>query len=183
MRTDLSKYDNSWYKPGGSSLKRTLWYFVNVLFFINPLNPLSSLKVFFLRLFGAKVGKNVVIKPSVNIKYPWRLSIGNNTWIGEKVWIDNLDHVTIGSNCCISQDAMLLCGNHHFGKVTFDLSTKPIMIEDGVWIGARSVVVGGVVCESHSVLMACSLAASNLKSYGIYRGQPCSWIKERVIEE
>ena len=92
-QTDLSKYDNSWYKPGGNPLSRLMWYFVNALFFINPLNPFSGLKVFWLKLFGAKIGKGVIIKPGVNIKYPWHLSIGNHCWIGEKVWIDNLTPV------------------------------------------------------------------------------------------
>src|SRR3712207_2062095 len=87
---DLSKYNNDWYSHGASKLKRVVWHFVNVLFFINPLNPISSLKIFLLRIFGAKIGKGVVIKPSVNIKHPWFLTIGNYTWIGENVWIDNL---------------------------------------------------------------------------------------------
>ena len=80
---------------------------------MNPLNPFSGLKVFLLQLFGAKVGKGVVIKPNVNIKYPWLLEIGDYTWIGERAWIDNLAQVKIGKNCCISQGAMLLCGNNN----------------------------------------------------------------------
>ena len=65
-KTDLSKFDNSWYKPGGTAVKRILWYFINVLFFQTPYNLFSSLKIFWLKIFGAKVGKGVVIKPSVN---------------------------------------------------------------------------------------------------------------------
>ena len=133
--TDFSRYDNSWYHPGGGSLKRITWYFVNILFFINPLNPLSGLKVALLRLFGAKVGKGVVVKPCVNIKYPWRLEVGNYAWIGENVWIDNLARVRIGNNVCVSQGAMLLCGNHNYKKTTFDLMIGKITLEDGSWVG------------------------------------------------
>ena len=110
--TDLSKFNNSWYQVGASYPKQLIWYFVNVLFFKSSFNPFSSLKVALLRAFGAKVGRGVVIKPSVNIKYPWKLSIGDYSWIGEEVWIDNLDQVKIGANCCISQGALLLCGSH-----------------------------------------------------------------------
>jgi acetyltransferase-like isoleucine patch superfamily enzyme len=127
--TDLSQYDNSWYNTGAGKLKTTLWYMTNVLFFINPLNPLSGIKVRLLRLFGATIGKGVVIKPGVNIKHPWRLIIGNHTWIGEKVWIDNLDMVTIGSHCCLSQGVLLLCGNHNYKRPTFDLMIAPIVLE------------------------------------------------------
>ena len=77
IKTDLSKYDNSWYQPG-SFIKRTLWFYINVLFFINPLNPSSLVKKILLRLFGAKIEKGVVIKPGVNIKYPWKLIIKEN---------------------------------------------------------------------------------------------------------
>jgi putative colanic acid biosynthesis acetyltransferase WcaF len=181
-KTDLSKYYNSYYKPGKNNIVRTVWYFVNVLFFINPLNPFSCLKVVMLRLFGAKVGKGVIIKPSVNIKYPWRLKIGNYVWIGEGVWIDNLDEVEITDNCCISQGALLLTGNHNYKKSTFDLITGKIMLEEGVWIGANSIVAPGVICQSHSVLSAGSLISSNMEAYGIYSGNPAKKIRTRYIE-
>lgn len=181
MRTDLSIYDNSWYNPGGGAFKRILWYFTNVLFFINPLNPSSGIKVRLLRLFGAKIQKGVVIKPRVNIKYPWNLSIGDYSWIGENVWIDNLTHVTIGSNVCISQGAMLLCGNHDYKRPTFDLMIKPIVIEDGAWVGAQSTVCPGVKMHSHSVLCVGSIASKNLMPFSIYRGNPAVKVSERVM--
>ncbi len=133
-------------------------------------------------MFGAKIGANVVIKPSVNIKYPWKLTIGANSWIGENVWIDNLELVTIGENCCISQGALLLCGNHNFSISTFDLIAKPIVLENGVWIGAKSIVSGGVTCFSHSILSIQSATSKDLKSFCIYRGNPAVEIKERKIQ-
>ena len=180
-KTELSKFDNSWYNPGGNPLKRVLWYFVNVAFFLNPWNPISALKVFLLKLFGAKIGKGVIIKPSVNIKYPWRLEIGNHVWIGEKVWIDNLDDVKIGNNVSISQGAMLLCGNHNYKKTTFDLIIGQIILEDGVWIGAHSIVAPGVTCESHALLAVNSVAVKNLKAYTIYQGNPAKELRKREI--
>ncbi len=179
--TNLAIYDNRWYNPGGGVMKRCFWYFINVLFFINPLNPSSSVKILLLRLFGAIVGKGVVIKPGVNIKYPWYLTVGDYSWIGERVWIDNLSMVTIGAHCCLSQGAMLLCGNHHFGKVTFDLMVQPIVLEDGVWLGAQSVVSPGITCGSHSVLSVMSVASQNMDSYFVYRGNPAVKVKERPL--
>jgi putative colanic acid biosynthesis acetyltransferase WcaF len=181
-RADLSTYNNDWYNPGASALKRTLWYFVNASLFINPLNPLSGLKVKLLRLFGARVGKGVTLKPNINIKYPWLLEIGDHVWIGEGVWIDNLALVSIGSHVCISQGALLLTGNHNYKKKTFDLMVGKIILADGAWVGAKSVVCPGVTCGSHSVLAVGSVAAKDLKPYFIHQGNPAVPVRERTIE-
>lgn len=181
MKTDLSVYDNSWYNPGKGLFKRLIWYIANVLFLLNPLNPFSGIKIRILRLFGAKIGKGVNIKPCVNIKYPWLLEIGDYTWIGENVWIDNLATVQIGSNVCISQGAMLLCGNHNYKKATFDLMIGNITLEDGSWVGAQSVVCPGVTLHSHSVLGVNSVANHDLEPYSIYQGNPAQKIRSRSI--
>ena len=180
QRIQLAQYDNSWYKPG-PKWKITLWLFVNLLFFNNRVAIFNALKCTILRLFGAKVGKGVIIKPSVNIKYPWFLHIGNDVWIGESVWIDNLGFVTIGNDVCISQGAFLLTGNHNYKKSLFDLMIGTIIIEDGVWIGAKSTVCPNVTCKSHSVLTVSSVATTDLEPYGIYQGTPAQKIKMRII--
>ena len=108
--------------------------------------------------------------------------IGDNAWIGEKVWIDNLGKVSIGNNVCLSQGCMLLSGNHDYTKPTFDLIVKEITLEDGVWIGARAIVCGGVVCKDHSVLSVASVATKNLEPYTINVGNPAAPIKERKLE-
>ncbi len=183
IKTDLSKFNNSWYNPGTNVLKRTIWYYTNVFFFLNPWNPFSSLKVILLRIFGAKIGKGVVIKPAVNIKYPWNLVIRNHVWIGEKVWVDNLANVEVGDNVSISQSAMLLCGNHNYKKSTFDLITGEIKLEEGVWIGADSIVTPGITCKSHSILAVNSVATKDLEAYTIYQGNPAVEVRKRNIKE
>lgn len=172
MRPDLASFNNAWYSPGGSSLKRLAWYFVNALFFINPLNPSSALKVWLLRLFGAKVGVGVNIKPGVNVKYPWRIAIGDHSWIGERVWLDSLDDLRIGNHCCISQGAMLLTGNHDYKKSTFDLIVKPIELRDGSWVGAQCTVCPGAVLEEDCILAVGSVAVGVLQANSIYQGNP-----------
>jgi len=180
LKTDLSTYNNSWYTPG-SRLKRLLWYFVNEVFFKSGLLPISGLKVFLLRLFGAKIGAGVIIKPNVNIKYPWMLSIEDHCWIGEAVWIDNLDTVTIESNVCLSQGAFLLCGNHNYKSTSFDLIVKPIVLKEGAWIGAKSIVGPGVTVFEHAILSIGSATSVDLEAYGIYRGNPAHKVNQREI--
>ena len=125
----------------------------------------------------------MIIKPHVHIKYPWKLSVGDYSWIGEYVWIDNLDTVQIGSNVCLSQGALILSGNHDYSSASFDLILKPIEIQDGAWIGAKAVVIQGVKVGSHSVLSVGSVASSDLEEFGIYRGNPAEFVKRREIEE
>ncbi len=181
-QVDNGSYNNEEFKKniGAGKLKRLLWYVTNVLFFINRLNPLSGLKCFLLRCFGARIGKGVVIKPGVNIKYPWKLAVGDHTWIGESVWIDNLADVEIGKSVCISQGAMLLTGNHNYKKSSFDLMVYKIVLEDGVWVGAKAVVCG-VRLHSHAVLTVNSVATKNLEAFKVYAGNPAVFVRERSI--
>ena len=180
LKTTLNQYDNSWYQPGRSALVRLSWYFVNCVFFQSALLPFNALKVYLLRLFGARVGRGATIKPSVNIKYPWRLRVGDHVWIGEGVWIDNLADVTISNQVCLSQGAMLLTGSHDYKRPTFDLITGDITLEEGVWVGARAVVCPGVTCGSHSVLSVNSVATTHLEAYKVYQGNPAVAKRERI---
>jgi len=179
LKTDLSKYNNTWYNPGASIIKRTIWLFMNAFIFKTSLIPISRIKVSLLKAFGATIGKGVEIKPCVNIKYPWYLTIGDFTWIGENVWIDNLTSTKIGANVCISQGAMLLTGNHNYKTTTFDLIVSGIVIEDGAWIGAQTVVCPGVTIGTHAVLSVGSIANKNLLPYTIYQGVPAIKIRNR----
>lgn len=178
--TDLSKYSNKEYNAG-NIFKRLIGYIIGECF-VNSAIPGSVWRVWVLRCFGAKVGKGVVIKPYVKIKYPWKLEIGDYSWIGEHVWIDNLGKVKIGNNACISQGAMLLCGNHNYKKITFDLIVRGITIEDGAWVGAKSVVCPGVVLKSHSILTVGSILIQSTEPYAIYQGNPAVKIRDRIIE-
>ena len=181
-KTDLSKYDNSWYNTGGSTLKRFIWYYINEWFINCGWVFMSIVKVALLRAFGAKIGKGVCIKPHVNVKYPWNLTIGDYAWIGENVWIDSLVPIHIGNNAVVSQGAMLLTGNHNYKSPSFDLIVKEITIEDGAWVGAQSTVCPGITMKSHSVLTVGSIATKDCEAYCIYQGNPAVKIKDRIIE-
>jgi putative colanic acid biosynthesis acetyltransferase WcaF len=181
ININLEQYDNKWYKPG-SKIKIFLWMLTSILIFRTSIPIPSFIKAFILRVFGSKVGTGVVIKPNVNIKYPWKLCIGNNTWIGEDVWIDNLGFVFIGDNCCLSQGCYLLTGNHDFTSEYFNLLVSDINIKNEAWIGAMSIVCPGINCERGSVLTVGSIATKNLESFSIYQGNPAIKIKDRILK-
>jgi putative colanic acid biosynthesis acetyltransferase WcaF len=185
ITTEQRRVNNAAYRTtiaiGASRPKQVAWYFTNIIFFMNPMVISSGIKVSLLKWFGARIGKGVRIKPSVNIKFPWKLEIGDHSWIGEKVWIDNLSTVAIGSHVTLSQGALLLTGSHDHTSQTFDFLSQPIILEDGVWIGAQAVVGGGCRCGSHSILGINSVAESDLQPYTIYKGNPAIPVLRRMI--
>lgn len=179
-KVDLASFDNAWYKPG-SPVKRLAWYICNRLF-IKTYFPFPQVfKRYLLIAFGARIGGGLVLKPDVNIKYPWFLEIGENVWIGEAVWIDNLAHVKIGNNVCLSQGAFLLTGNHDYKSQRFDLIIKPIIIEDGAWVGAKAIVCPGVTVASHSIISVGSVIGKDTYPDTIYKGNPAIAHKQRSI--
>jgi putative colanic acid biosynthesis acetyltransferase WcaF len=165
----LDQFDNSGFDRGRSRAVEALWRAAEGLLFSSWI-PGSAWRRSLLRLFGARVGKSVVIKPHVRVKFPWKLSIGDHSWIGERAWIDNLAEVQIGAHCCLSQGAYLCTGNHRWDRDAFDLVTGPIRIEDHCWIGARASVAPGVTCGEGAVLAMGSVAAHDLREWYVHRG-------------
>jgi len=181
LTTDKSTFDNSWYKPG-SFIKRTVWYFINAIFFMNPLFPFRSIKPSLLRMFGAKVGHHCLIKPSVNIKYPWFLEMGDYVTLGERVWVDNLAKVKLGSQVTLSQGVVLITGNHNYKSVSFDLIVKEIHIQEGAWIGANAIVGPGVIVGKNAVLSMGASATKDLDANTIYAAGDPQAVRKRVFE-
>ncbi|MFI3302526.1 MAG: WcaF family extracellular polysaccharide biosynthesis acetyltransferase [Rikenellaceae bacterium] len=181
-QTKLSLFRTEGFDKGASGIKQIAWYFVNALIVNTSWMPITSVKVALIRAFGARIGRGIVLKNRVNIKFPWKLTVGDNVWLGERVWIDNLDFVAIGNDVCISQGAMLLTGNHDYTIPEFYYRNAPITLEDGVWIGAQAVVCPGVRAHSHSILAVGSVATKPLEAYGIYQGNPSVKIRERIFK-
>lgn len=131
------------------NFKTYLWFIINYLIF-NSFLPFSNFKILILRAFGAKIGKNVILKNFIRIKNPENLIIYNNVWIGEGVWIDNIAKVIINENTCISQGVYFCTGNHDRKKVTFDLIEKPIVVGKNCWIAAKCIIGPGAKIKNHS---------------------------------
>lgn len=155
------------------------WYAIKCLLFLPPWPAPSIVKRAVLRFFGAQVGRGVVIKPRVNIHLPWKLSVGEFSWIGEEVFILNFEPVAIGAHCCISQRVFLCTGNHDYKQPDFPFRNQPITVEDGAWVGAQSFVGPGVTVGSEAVICAGSVVTSNLPPQKVCRGNPCSPFKDR----
>jgi len=178
---NLSRYTPGNFDRGAGVLKEALWIVVSLILFRLCPFSFSALKCFVLRAFGARVGKNVTIKPQVKITFPWKLTVGGHVWLGEECWLLNLERINLGSHVCISQRAFLCTGSHDYKRTSFNLIVKPITLENGAWLGAGCWVGPGVTVGAHAVLTAGSVAAKNLEANGIYRGNPAALVKQRII--
>jgi len=164
MKTRLDFFDpNKGLDRGRSKLVEAVWYLLKCAFFLSALPWPSGLKVRLLRAFGAKIGRGVVIKPRVNIHFPWKLEIGDHVWIGEEVFILNFEPVRIGSHVCISQRAFLCTGNHDYNDPAFSYRNAPITIGDGAWIGACVFVGPGVRVDEEMVAAAGAVVTRGTK--------------------
>ena len=179
----LAAFNGSGFNKGAGFLKITLWYFVNALLVRASWNPFMGIKIALLRMFGAKIGKGLVIKNNVVIKSPWNLTVGDDCWLGEDCWIDNLDKVCIGNNVCISQGALLLTGNHDYTVSSMPYRNGAITLEDGAWIGAKAVVCPGVTVHRNAILTVGSVATQEMKVDGIYQGNPAVRVRTRVLKD
>ena len=177
---DLSKATHGQFKRIRPKWFEAIWIICEWLLLTNPLQVSSRVRVWILRLFGAKIGTNLIIRPRVRIKFPWNVQIGNNCWIGEGVWIHNQDKVLIGDNTVISQEVFITTGSHDHYK-TMDLITKPVKIGAGVWVTSRSMILLGVSIADNTIITPNSVVHKTIEKSGIYGGNPIVFITERKI--
>lgn len=174
----LDRFSSAGFNRGASRTLEACWLAANALLLSSWL-PGSRWRVGLLRAFGAQVGNGVVIKPGVRVKFPWRLHIGHNCWIGEDVWIDNLAEVRIGANVCLSQAAYFCTGSHDWSSEEFDLISKTIVVHDMAWVAARATVGPGVVIGEGAVLGLASTTSKDLSPWTINAGTPAREVGSR----
>ncbi len=178
VRNDLFDPQQNLHR-GRSKIVEAAWYICKLIFFLSAFPWSSSWKSRVLRAFGAKVGRGVVIKPRVNIHFPWKLEIGDYSWIGEEVNLLNLEAITIGQHGCISQRAFLCAGNHNYRDVAMSYRNAPIFIREGAWIGAQVFVGPGITVGVDAVATAGSIVIMNLPNGTVCSGNPCIPVKSR----
>jgi putative colanic acid biosynthesis acetyltransferase WcaF len=176
---DLSTFNNASFDRGAPAGRELLWRMVQQAVFGCDWLKAYGWKRRLLRRFGGEIADGVVIKPRARVTFPWKLSIGANSWIGEEAWLLNLDRIEIGANVCISQRVFLCTGNHDWSRESFDLRTQPIIIKDGAWICAGAFIGPGVTVAENTVVTAGSVVTRDLPPGMICSGNPCVPVKKR----
>jgi len=170
---DLRKYDQSWFDRGRPGWYIFLWWLVQAIAFPLTPQPLHIVRRVLLRLFGAKIGKGVSIRPTARFTYPWKVSIGDYSWVGDDVVFYSLDHIFIGEHCVISQKTYLCTGSHDFQDQSFGLKTASITIGNGTWVAADCFVGLGVEIGANAVIGARSSVFTNIPAQQVCWGNPC----------
>lgn len=181
-RIYLARTHRGGYRPGRPFVVRAVWLLVEALVLLNPVIVSYALKRAVLRLFGATIGERVLIKPGLHVKYPWRLTVGDDCQLGERAWIDNMEDVVLASDVTLSQGAYLCTGNHDWTDPVMPLAPRPIVVEHGAWIGAFAKVAPGTTIGAGSVLSLGSVAFSDTEPWGVYAGNPAVRVGTRVLK-
>lgn len=161
-----------------SRLTVYLWAVCELLFVTNAWQVSSRLRVSVLRAFGAEISEGVVMRPRTRVRFPWKLHIDANCWIGEGVWIHNQDHVYIGHDCVLSQETMLTTGSHAHRR-DMALITRPIVLEPGVWLTSRCLVLGGTHIGRSALARPMTVVTGEVPANAIVSGPDCNIVGER----
>lgn len=180
---NLRTYGVSNVERGKPTWMVILWWLVQAIFFPLSLHNFNSFRCFLLRLFDAEIGTRVVIRPTARFTYPWKVKIGDYSWIGDDVVFYSIDRIEVGSHSVISQKSYLCTGSHDITKRSFDLIRAPIKIGNGVWIATDCFVAAGVNIGSNSVIGARSSVMKNIPARQVAWGTPCISRYPRKIED
>jgi len=167
---------------GASALFVQLWWLVQIILFASSPQFMYAWRNFLLRLFGSKIGKNVIVRPSVRVTYPWKLEIGDNSWVGDNVELYTLGKITIGKDVVVSQKSYLCSGSHDYQSQTFDIYQKPIVIQDEAWVATDVFIAPGVSIGKGAVIAARSSVYKDMPEGMICIGNPAIPVKKRLDE-
>lgn len=180
---DLSKYSTPNDFRGKSKIMVQLWWLVYALFFRTSPQVLYGWRRYLLRCFGAQIGKNVIIRPTAKITYPWKVKIGDYSWIGDDVVLYSLGSIIIGKNVVVSQKSYICTGTHNYTKIDFPIEARTIIIEDECWLATDVFVSPGITIKRGAVIGARSTVIKDLESSSVYVGSPARFIKKRKVEQ
>jgi putative colanic acid biosynthesis acetyltransferase WcaF len=154
----------AWDQP---TWKIYLWAVCEVVVLRNPLQPSSGLRARALRAFGARVGEGVLLRPGLRVKFPWKLSVGDRSWLGEDVWIHNQGQLDIGADAVVSQETFITTGTHRF-RGDMGLETRPVVIEDGAWITSRCTILAGTRIGRSALVLPSTVVDSDVPPNALY---------------
>lgn len=178
---DLSQYHEPNYNPGGSRAKMLLWWLVQAIVFPMSHHGAHGLRRQVLRLFGAKIGPEVRIRPTARFTYPWNVEIGEHSWVGDDVVFYSLAPIKIGRHCVISQKSYLCTASHDISDPQFGLTFDEVIIENGAWVSSDCFIGPSVKIGANAIIGARSSVFQTMPAAHICLGTPCKPVKPRPM--
>lgn len=181
MMQDLTRFKMPPNFRGRPAFVVQLWWLVQATLFRWSPQFAYGFRAFLLRVFGARVGQGVVIRPSVTITYPWKMTIGDYAWVGDEAVLYSLGEIAIGANAVVSQRSYLCAADHDYTKLNFPIRSNKIVIGEKAWLAADVFVAPGVTIGEGTVIGARSSVFKDMPSGMVCFGYPCKVIKARVM--
>lgn len=178
-RIRLNQYSQIGYDRGRNGAIVLLWWFVQATLFRCSPQPMYGFRRLLLRLFGARIGKGVKVRPTASFTYPWKVSVGDHSWIGDRVELYSLDRIEIGAHCVVSQRSYLCTGSHDMTDAAFGLIVEPVCLLDGAWVASDVFVCPGVTIGTMAVAAARSTVMRDIPAEEVHAGTPARFIKRR----
>jgi putative colanic acid biosynthesis acetyltransferase WcaF len=175
------------YRPSAHSFQnkigRVIWNVVWLILFRPSPKIFHSWRIFLLRIFGAKVGKNSYVYPSARIWAPWHLRMGNYSCLSRDVDCYCVDNVIIGNHVTVSQYSYLCTATHDYTKWDMPLKTGEIRIADHAWVCAGAFVGLGVSIGEGAVIAARAVVVRDVEPWSVMGGNPARKLKSRVMDD
>jgi putative colanic acid biosynthesis acetyltransferase WcaF len=172
-----SAFDSPW--PVSQRFLRVLWEFCWLVFCAWTPKPLNEWRLFWLRVFDAKIDGKPFVHQRARIAIPWNLTLHDRACLGDRANAYSLGEIEIGARATVAQEAYLNTGSHDFSKPEMPLTTAKIDIGEDAFIGARAFIMPGVKIGARSVVGACSVVTRDVPNDVIAAGNPCKVLRPR----
>lgn len=180
---DLSRFTLPSNFRGRSALMVQLWWAVQATLFKGSPQFAYGFRRFLLRVFGARIGVGVIVRPSVTVTYPWKVSIDDHAWIGDDVVLYSLGEIEIGRNAVVSQRSYLCTGDHDYTKIDFPIRGRKITIGSEAWVAADVFVAPAVTIGAGAVIGARSTVLSDMPPGMLCAGYPAKPLRPRIMSD
>lgn len=173
-----SAYESPW--PAGQRVLRVLWEFCWFVFCAWTPKPFNEWRLFWLRVFDAKIDGKPFVHQRARIAIPWNLTLHDHACLGDRANAYSLGEIEIGARATVAQEAYLCGASHDFDQPSMPLVAAKITIGEDSFVGARAFVFPGVTIGARSIVGACSVVTKDVTADSVAAGNPCKIIRLRT---